>query len=238
MEESKRKKTESIVFTAGLFVVAGLLVYRGGIKNIAENLSVVLPVFGAALIIFCVPLFWVKLCALILFWIPSGFILKTVDYALLFLPIVSLVFAASCINSVREKKKAVGVPLALAAVLPLVCVIYNASLFSLRSYFSGRWNKLVILLVLFSLVFAYLYLLPITTNKNRQKEKTVIRYSKTLLAVAVADLAIGIETLFQFMWMFTTIHHLYCLAWLLFFAAIIRYEMPQAVRLLHTLKLK
>ena len=236
MEETKRRKTESIVFAALLFAVSALLVYVGGIKEGLKIATAVLPVFGAALIIFSFDQFFVKLGALVLLWIPQILVWKTGDYAALFFPVVSLVFAASNLDPARFRKKAAAASLSIAAVVPFACIIYNATQYSLRAYFGGRWNKMIVLLVLFLLLFLSLLGMKIKVNKYKTDEKTILTDSRILFAVAIFDILLGIETLFQFMWDVFTIHHLYCLAWVLFFVGIIRYQTPQAARIMKKLK--
>ena len=174
MEKTKTRKIESIVFSALLLAVSALLVNQGGIKEIERIVSVILPVFGAALIIFSFDQFFVNLCALVLLWIPQVLVWKTGDYAALLLPVVSLVFAASNLDPARFHKKTAAASLILAAVVPFACIIYNATQYSLRSYFGGRWNKLIVLLILFALLFVFLLGTNAKTNKFKSEEKTVL----------------------------------------------------------------
>ena len=236
MEETKRRKTESIVFAAFLFAVFALLVYVGGIKEGLKIVTAVLPVFGAALIFFSFDQFFVKLGALVLLWLPQILVWKTGDYAALFFPVVSLVFAASSLDPARFHKKAAAASLSIAAIIPFACIIYNATQYSLRAYFGGRWNKLIVLLALFFLLFFCLLKMKIKVSKFKSDEITILKDSKILYAIAMIDILLGIETLFQYMWDVFTIHHLYCLAWVLFFVGIIRYQTPQAARIMKKLK--
>lgn len=237
MEETKKRKLESIVFAACIFVVSALLIYVGGMKNILQLLSVVIPPFGAALLIFSVNSFWIRICALVLFWIPQIILLKTADYAALFLPVTSLVFAASCISPSRTSRKTAAASLIISACISFACAIYNASQFYFKRYFAGRWNKLVVFLILLGLLFAFLRLTDVKVSRRQSKEKTILSDSRILFAMAFVDIVLGIETLFQFMWGLATVHHVYCLAWLLFLAGIIRYNIPQVARVMKKLKL-
>lgn len=237
MENTKRRKIESIVLAALLFVVFALLVYRGGIKEGLKIVTTALSVIGAVLIIFSFEQFVVRLCALFLLWIPQILVWGTADYTALFLPVVSLVFAASSLDPARFHKKTATASLIIAAVVPLACIIYNASQYSLRAYFGGRWNNLIVLLLLFLPLFFCLLEMKIKVNKVKSDEKTILKDSKILYVIAIIDILLAIETLFQYVWDIFGIHHLYCFAWVPFFVGIIRYQTPQATRIMKKLKL-
>ena len=239
IKETNQKKTECIVFTAGLCVVCWLLVYFGGIRDVVKTAAVVLPLFVTALTVFSCNRFSAGLCAMVLPWIPQIVILKTANYTALLIPVLSLLFASSRIPSARSDKKTAAASLAIAACAAVGCAVYNLSQFLfVKRYFDGRWDKLDALLLLFGALFIYLYTVKIKTGKHtKTAEKTVVKYARILFVIATADIAIAIETLFQLTWYSFQTHNICCMAWILFLAGLIRYETPQVVRILEKLKI-
>ena len=227
MVDLKRRKIESIVFAFMLSAVCLLLALDGALEDVWKNVVMTLPVFLAALFVFSFNIFWIRLCAFALLWIPQVILLKTGDCTVLFFPVVSLVFAASCFSTELFQKKQATLSIIIAACVPFLCVIHNLSRESLINPFNPWWIKMIVYLVLLGVFFLYLCLLNIKTNNHQSDQRFIVKASKAIFAIAVVDLAIGIETMIQFTWSVFNIPFIYGAVWLLFLTAIFRYNLPQ-----------
>lgn len=213
----KKEKSKVYIFViCALFLIEGaLLAYTGGIKNAGEIAACILPVFGAGMIFLLLKNIIINFCLMFLMWLPEAFIFKAPENIVLFLPVVSLILAASSLERENFSKNRTVLAVALSSAVTLSAIIYNLTQYSLRSYFEGRWNKFFVFLILLGLMFLFLTKVKPKVNKFND-EKTILKLSKILCFAAVADIALGIETLLQYTYGSQQIINIYGFAWVMF----------------------